>query len=591
MKIAAFDYETFYSKEYSVRTLGNWHYTHQPDFDAYLLSVAGDDGFEWVGHPSEFDWNLFYGITLLSHNAGFELAVTRRLQELNIIPVIFGSPEEPELYDTADLAAYLGSPRSLAESASFLLGETADKTMRDKARGKHWNDMTPDVQALMKQYALTDSKLTLQLWLKYNHLWPEWEREISKYTREMCSEGLPVNIEKVKQAVHSLEKRLVNARLLIPWAEDEDSPVLSLKQAAAESRKHGIIPPKSFAKDSEEFEEWLSKYGEKFPWASALGEYRSVNMLHKKLCVLRDRINDKGKFCYGLKYFGAHTGRDSGEGGFNTQNPARKPMHGVDVRSCMITAPPGYTLIIADESAVEPRTTALLCEDWELVKMMKEGMDVYEAQARARGQYTDARPLKVVDPKLRHFKKVEVLACTYGAGPDKARIIAKQQGGIDMTLEEAEDMVRQFRTRKFIPNMWKTLETACKKSAPGEFTMELPSGRIMTYREVKAFGSVSAVIPRMGKMMRVKLWGGTLLENIVQAAARDIFMWHVRQIRLELGLSAILRCHDEGVWLVKEDEAEDRLKDILQVMHTPPTWWADFPAGAEGAISNVYTKI
>ena len=43
--------------------------------------------------------------------------------------------------------------------------------------------------------------------------------------------------------------------------------------------------------------------------------------------------------------------------------------------------------------------------------------------------------------------------------------------------------------------------------------MELPSGREMRYRDVRSFAGLNAVIPRMGKMMRLGFWGGTLTEN------------------------------------------------------------------------------
>jgi hypothetical protein len=85
---AAFDYETYYSKTYSIRDLGNYGYTHHEEFDAFLLSVAGQDGFKWCGNPKDFDWGYLDGKILVAHNAGFEQAVTERLVELGICPGI-----------------------------------------------------------------------------------------------------------------------------------------------------------------------------------------------------------------------------------------------------------------------------------------------------------------------------------------------------------------------------------------------------------------------------------------------------------------------------------------------------------------------
>jgi DNA polymerase I-like protein with 3'-5' exonuclease and polymerase domains len=301
------------------------------------------------------------------------------------------------------------------------------------------------------------------------------------------------------------------------------------------------------------------------------------------------RIDDKNNFRYGLKYFGAHTGRDSGDGGFNVQNMPREAMHGVDLRS-FIVAPEGYTFGIIDESAIEPRVLACLSGDEKLVELLNKGYDPYEAQARVTNQYTDPRPLKEVNPELRRYMKVDVLGMGYGAGPAKIQVIAKQQAGLELSLEEAEARVARFRARGFIPALWNYLEMNCRKAAPKHFRMPLPSGRELIYRDVKSFGSICAKIPRMGKMMEVRLWGGTLCENLTQAVARDIFMWHVMQIK-EAGFPRLLRAHDEVVVLLAESTAEHDLYVIEQIMGTAPPWMPEFPAKAEGAISKHYKKI
>jgi DNA polymerase len=364
-----------------------------------------------------------------------------------------------------------------------------------------------------------------------------------------------------------------------------------LPRAAQEARKHGIAPPKSFAKDSEEFEVWLKEHGEKFPWAKALGEYRSANRLSKTFQTLKERTDESGVFRYGLKYGGAHTLRDSGDAGFNVQNPPKESLFGCDLRGGMLTAPEGFILGIADESAIEPRVLSCLSGDEKLREMLAAGTDPYEAQARIAHGYTDTRPLKLVDPVRRQYMKVEVLACGYGAGEEKIQLIAKRQVGLELSLNEAKKIKEGFRKRRFIPEFWERLERDCRKSAPGNYEIDLPSGRTMTYRDVKSFGSISAVIPRLNQMMRVKLWGGTLTENVCQALARDIFMWHIMEIKKQLGFSALLRAHDELVVLLPIATSEEDFGNILKIMQTPPPWMPEFPAAAEGKLKKAYCKI
>ena len=52
----ALDYESYYDKSCSIRRLGPLGYFSHPEFDAYMVSVVGHNGYEFVGHPKEFDW-------------------------------------------------------------------------------------------------------------------------------------------------------------------------------------------------------------------------------------------------------------------------------------------------------------------------------------------------------------------------------------------------------------------------------------------------------------------------------------------------------------------------------------------------------
>lgn len=618
----AIDFETYYSKTYSIRDLGNWAYTHHPEFNAYMLSVAGDDGYEFCGDPKDFDWTKLNGATVIAHNAGFEMAVLIRLIELGIIQCDL---EFADFFDTADLAAYLGNPRSLAEAAKALLGIVPDKSVRDKAKGKQWSDMTVKEQEEMSTYGLGDARLELQIWLEYGHLWPEWERELSAMTRDMCAEGLPIDLKAVREAVALLQTQLAACRARIPWAVDESTPALSKKFMAAECAKHGVTPPKSMAKTSEEFDEWLRQHGDSLPFAKAMGQYRSMNMLLKKLQTMeiRTEINpedaDRGQMPYSLKYGGAHTLRDSGDAGWNPQNLNRKPVlfgpdgiitdentiksiviavkttgslpkntDSVDMRS-MITAPPGKILGVIDLSAIEPCVLNWFAEDEEFLALLRQGMDPYEAQARVTGRWTAEGTLESGDKDLRQYMKVEVLGLGFGAGGDKAVVIAKTLAGLVITPEQGLKLVTDFRARPFIPRFWRKLEGEMAKAAPGDYHMQLPSGRIQRYREVRHFGSLSAIIPRNGRFMRIKTWGGSLTENKVQGCARDVFMDKCIQLKNE-GLPQILRVHDEAVFLWDEDKAEANLKLANEVMVSPLSWAPGLPLRAAGHLCKKYTK-
>jgi DNA polymerase family A len=581
--IACLDTETFYSKDYSIKELSNWQYVMHPEFECYLMSVAIEDGFVWVGPPEEFDWPKWALHEWVIANAGFDQAVLWRLQQLGKIPKLEPRP----IYDVLDMARFLKVPGNLKDAYENLCGKELSKDPIAKMKGIRWADAPPELKAEIIEYAKIDATSGLEIFLSHKDEWPLEERELSAETLRMTWAGMPTDVEGAKADVEILKKKLEENRKLIPWPD----PPLSPKSVKAMCMKHNIQPPRTMAKDSASFEAWLFRHGDKHPWAAAMGKHRSINMLLKKYETMLARTDENGIHRYGLKYFGGHTGRDSGASGFNAQNCSRKPMHGVYLRNRMIKAPEGYVLGIVDEAQIEPRALALLSGDNELVEMMRAGMDVYEARARIDGEYDDPRPLKEVNKDLRQYNKVKVLACGYGAGPAKVQFIAKKEVGLILSDEEAARLTYKFRDRPFIPDLWKRLEWDMRRSKrEGFYEIELPSGRTILYQNIKDFGGLSAEVVKYGKLTRLPWWGGSICENLIQSCCRDIFMYHVLRIK-EAGHNILLRAHDEVVTLHRIETAEAELSQIVQIMKTPPVWMPEFPAGAEGHLSPVYTKF
>lgn len=591
MNTYSIDFETFYSKDLSVTDQGIWHYLRSPDSDIYMISIAGDDGYRFVGAPKDADWGRMLATppTFLSHNAGFDIPCFLRLQELGHVP------EKIRIaawHDTADLVAFLGIPRSLKSAVSILLGVELDKDTRDKMKGRKWLDMTPEFKAEVERYALADAEYCLRIWQEFSQYWPEKERQISRMTREMAYRGVPLDKAALESAKEKLEVAVWEAETLIPWAKT--SPILSLPAARAECIKCGIPAPESFAEKSPEAEEWENKYADQVPWIRALRAYRKANKHLKTVCTMLERLRPDGYMAYGLKYFGAHTGRDSGDSGWNAQNLPRGEVCGVDLRA-MIKAPEGRTFIIADLSAIEPRVLAWLVQDHETMRLLAAGMDVYEAHARATMNYVDWRPLKEVDSELRKLAKARVLGLGYGCGADKFQLVAKMLAGLEISAADSATTVAKFRaSNRKIVDLWGHFDAQLRKTALSDsetdFCAELPSGRVLRYRAVSPNSrGCSALLPRNGQLMRLGVYGGLITENCTQAVARDVFMEQCLTLH-KMGLSPCLRIHDEVVIEVDEKTARQSLETVLKVMSTPPEWMPGLPLAADGQISNVYKK-
>ena len=132
-QLVAIDFEAFYDADISVDTMGAWHYARATDI--YMVSMYFDNGFCYVGAPAQAPWNEVDGLCWVMHNAAFDMTLFAALVEAGTVPAV--APER--VYDTADLAAYLGFPRSLKEASKHLLGVEMCKTTRDNMKGLQWN--------------------------------------------------------------------------------------------------------------------------------------------------------------------------------------------------------------------------------------------------------------------------------------------------------------------------------------------------------------------------------------------------------------------------------------------------------------------
>lgn len=642
----AFDFETRYNDLLSVKTLGAHTYFDQLSIDdIYLVSVVGDNGFRWVGHPKVFDWSLLIGNRALSHNAGFEIQGIRRCRDLGI-----KIPDPAELHDTADLAAYVGLPRALAGAALMAFGVKHSKDIRDKdMKDINWHDMPPELQESVEAYALVDSELCLRLWQKYAHLWPEKERQISKLTRDWATEGIYADLAYIDDRIKHIEGVVFDAAGKIPWVADGKKP-LSKKELALKCREEGIPCPKSVAIDDEECEEWLETYGDRFPWVMAARDWRRANVIEKKLSAIRVRTNHN-RFRYDMKYWGAgQTGRWSGAGGVNVQNLSGIEMYGVNMRR-VLTAAPGMVLVASDLSQIEPRCACWFAGEHEAMAEMAAGVSPYIVYARqAMGLGHDQTWAKT-DARYKVAKE-SVLGCGYSMGHHKfmATIEGKVLKGrmteadvaaildAELEFEDCEtqyldyikfikrpqwrtlyescddkakhrllrswEIVTTFRRgRPKLVGLWRSLGDAAQQSAArGEdLVITLPSGRALVYKscrfrrkkktEENPEGGHDVVcdIMRNGVRQTTKIHAGILIENMCQAMARDAFAECLLRVH-NAGHKVVLHVHDEIVVEVPKEDAPAVAAEMEHLMGIPPEWAPTLPVASESSIAESYDK-
>lgn len=592
----AIDFETYYDKQISITTMGQWHYLRNPSSDIYMVAIHGPD-VDYVGAPKNAPWEKINGHNWIAHNYSFDGAVIERLRELSVVEA-----QPSEWFCTANLSVAVGAPRNLLGASRELLGRKIDKDPRDKMHGKKWSEVEEtEFGKEVLQYAKNDAQACYQIHEKFHGQMLPIEIELSKHTIEMGWKGVQIDAEAVNNGVKMLERKTWECENALPWIEETNGVVLSTKAFRRECAKAGIPWPTSLAENSEECVLWEEQYGEKVPFVGIMRDWRKANSLLAKLKVMKNRIRPDGTMGYGLKYMGAHTGRWSGDSKWNCQNLPRNEMFGVDLRGCIVPRP-GKKFVICDLAQIEPRVLAWLSGNEGLLDAIRNGYGIYEAAAKNMGLWNGNKgTLKKTDPDLYQLVKCMVLGLGYGAGSKKFALIAKMQYGIDMTEAKAGTVVNDFRSRNQpILDLWRKLEGDFQRAkADKQFEVGLPSGRVLTYRNIMSQWPESQRVGKNGLARKpawtacverggpqIPFYGGKLCENLVQAVARDVMGEAI--LRLEkAGCQVVMHIHDEAVCEVDNSVPAGEIERLMSVC---PEWLEGCPIGSEAAEAMRYKK-
>jgi hypothetical protein len=584
IEIIAIDFETYFDQDYTLKTMGSQKYSEDPRFECYMVSMIFPDGSGFVGSPENAPWYFIHGRWLAAHNAGFDRVVFERLKKDGIIPEFV---EPAGWIDTAALATYQGAPRDLKGATEALFENTIDKEYRTTAKGRHWDDYTPEEQAELKEACLADAKACREIVTQFYDAWPEGERLLSQLHMKHSDRGLRIDQHRLETGLAHLKELKAELESSIPWVPEGKAPS-STKQQKAYAADNGLPVPASFSKKNQEYLKWEKEYGSAHPVMGAVKDWREVNGLLKRLESIKGRIRKDGRISADLLYFGAGTtGRASG-GTLNLQALPNGERFGVDIRSMLIPEE-GYGFLQVDLAQIEPRVDATVMKDEPILNQVNEGVSLYEAYARSYLGWKGGK-LKVEDPRLYALAKICMLSLSYGTGHVRYRE-ACQEMGIDMTEVEARKAVEEYRgSQRKIVAQWRSLERRFKAHAgkAEPFTIDLPSGRKLRYHNCAYRPSDYSWVaqPVMGKPHR-KFWGSKLFENAIQATARDVFMQQMLELEQQ-GLRTLFHVHDEVILEVPKEEIAEATELVERVMTTPPDWLPDLPLECEIKITNCF---
>lgn len=280
-----------------------------------------------------------------------------------------------------------------------------------------------------------------------------------------------------------------------------------------------------------------------------------------------------------------------------------------------IIAKEGYTLCVADFSAIEARVIAWLSGETWRQKVFAEGGDIYCASASSMFGVPVVK--HGVNGHLRQKGKVAELALGYQGGVNAL----KAMGALDMGLTEEElpnivELWRQASPK--IKELWYTVEKAAVYTVTTGnpmtiehgitfrlevdpfygyryMTIELPSGRKLFYPDphIKLNNFDKEAVHFKTQLNNAwvteSTYGGKLVENITQAIARDCLALTLTRLSKN-GLPAIMHIHDEAVIEVPKDEADEYLDIVEKTFALPIPWAEGLVLTAAGFTNDYYMK-
>lgn len=610
--LAVLDFETYYSKDFSLSKMTTEEYIRSPEFEVIGVSVKLDDepavwctgdDLEVFAFLQKFPWDKSLAV---AHNAMFDMAILS--WKYGIKPLALG--------DTLSMGRALhGSELSLSLKAlaeHYKLQAKGEEVVA--AMGMRRADFSPHGLKTYGAYCINDTEITRNLFdlmskgfrvpfgddLKQLNRpgFPRSEMRLIDQTLRMFTEPV-LKLDKDVLVPHLQDVKHKKA-LLMAEIEVQREDLMSNPKLADSLRKLGVQPPTkispatgketyAFSKSDSAFTDLLEHpdlpvqalVAARLGVKSTLEETRTERFIG---------MADRGPMPVPLRYYGAHTGRWSGSDKINLQNITR----GSPINTA-ITAPEGHVIINCDSSQIEARVLAWLAGQEDLVAAFDRGDDVYKIMASSIYD----KPVDAIDKDERFLGKTVVLGAGYGTGWSTFQRQLKLKG-VTVTDDTAQSIIHTYREAyPRIPLLWKEAGSALDAildnvTAPlgtegalvveGDKGVRLPNGLYIRYPNLRReyldgqYGLVYDT-KRGRTVVMTRIHGPKMVENVTQALARiiigDQLLMVARRYRVALTV------HDSIVAIAPVSEEAKAVEYITGCMKVRPKWAPTLPLSCE----------
>lgn len=606
------DWETYYSKDFSLSKLTTEEYIRSPEFEVIGVSVKLDDepavwctgdDLEIFAFLQKFPWDKSLAV---AHNAMFDMAILS--WKYGIKPLALG--------DTLSMARALhGSELSMSLKAlaeHYKLQAKGEEVVA--AMGMRRADFSPHGLKTYGAYCINDTEITRHLFdlmskgfrvpfgddIKQLNRpgFPRSEMRLIDQTLRMFTEPV-LGLDKDVLVPH-LEAVKEKKALLMAEIDAQREDLMSNPKFAESLRELGVEPPTkisattgkqafAFSKSDSAFTDLLEHPDLRVQAlvAARLGVKSTLEETRTERFIA---MADRGLMPVPLRYYGAHTGRWSGSDKINLQNITRgSPLN------TAITAPEGHVIINCDSSQIEARVLAWLAGQEDLVDAFDRGDDVYKLMASS----IYGKPVDAIDKDERFLGKTVVLGAGYGTGWSTFQKQLKLKG-VTVTDDTAQSIIQTYREAyPRIPLLWKEAGKALdaildNATAPlgtegalvveGDKGVRLPNGLYIRYPNLRReyldgqYGLVYDT-KRGRSTIMTRIHGPKMVENVTQALARiiigDQLLMVARRYRVALTV------HDSIVAIAPASEEAKAVEYITGCMKVRPKWAPTLPLSCE----------
>jgi DNA polymerase I-like protein with 3'-5' exonuclease and polymerase domains len=550
---------------------------------------------------------------LLCHNTQFDGAILSFI--FNIVPAIY--------LDTLGMARAKhgvdvgGSLAALVER--YQLGKKGTEVV--DAKGKRVEDFELQDLKQYGEYCKNDVELTYKLYNVLAQDFPSNELKLIDITLRMYTQPtlqlddalLFDRLEEVKEEKETLLSTL-KEKLKCETSEEVRKKLASNKQFAELLVEFGVEPPTKISKTTGKVTFALAKNDEGFialtedddPFIQQLCAVR----LGTKSTIEESRIErflgigsrNKTYLPIPLKYYGAHTGRWAGSDKVNFQNLPSRDKKKKALKNAVI-APLDHNVINSDSSQIEARVLVWVAGQDDVVEWYREGRDVYsEFASKVYG-----KTITKADATERFVGKTCTLGLGYGTGWSKLQHTLKTSPpGANLPDHECQRLVRIYRqVNDRVIKLWEECDRALKDLVAWPENkqpyylgtkkcllvtpkgIQLPNGLYITYPQLehKREEGKDKFVYKSRKGY-VSIWGGSVVENVIQALARIIV--GEQMIKIKEHYKPVLTVHDAIVCIAKKDDTDNAMKIITDIMSTPPSWGQDLPIACEAKYGESY---